>query len=655
MIPHWLESEIQAALAVALLYTIGPNLGIAILPTLGLNLMQTTVRKIVSVVSSYIPTFNNSDDNEPKSKNDNDDNWLDDLNDIVGNDYGSIPLSIATLSTGAEIHYQQYQRKQKRNKTCKSSKVMKSSTTTPLDLLRIGDVGYPLSFGDVNDTLSNEDVNESIPSKGACETSSATTTTNNNSNNTTIDGLPNPFIISEHWCSTIERMEERIQHQQQRSDKDNTSGTKQYDPYSFRMEPPPKIIDERFFPDLYIGWGDHVSCTHNQRQVLCNRLMSTLLNRLAYNVHIHVTSKSNSGSNSHNDIQPFKYFIVQISTTKHKVITRPWDFIQALIDHGHNVVTCIQTQPTTFGMALCVKEEANEQWTNIPFGYFLQTGLSDSNGNDAYICLPHSGLSLEISSGPIIHNNNDANINIQHYMAIEGLCGWHSNHCANVPWILSITCPNTTRHNMDALTSVRIATWQAIIMNTVGTKYDLPHGGYGLTGVCNDSAAQMECAIASNGTTTTTHIYPLSFQGKFAMFTLRMANEIRQTLSNRNDDGRPSCSNSDDDIQSIDRLIQAIISLPSDTNTAPISDMIHQCERYLHCVNGSGALYSSSLSSNNNGNDMDGNDTGCRCNSNDDSVAVAVIAPPVFQLLVESRNIVKSIQNEILNIRRPQQ
>ena len=672
MLPNWLEGEVQAALAVALFSTLGPQWGTAILPTLGLNLMQTTVRKIVSIVSSYIPSFeteNQNNNNKSVKDNHDVDGMLlhDDLHDLCNDDLGTVPLSISTMSTGAEINYQQYQR-QRHNQNQTNNNNNKSfvpqKKLTPLDLLRMGEVGYPITFGsndsqDVDDSIhksSNNNNNASINSE-----SKTTTTTPCN----TQDGLPNPFILSEHWYTTIAEMEERMKQSSGTGiDTANTTTPSTYDPWSCRMQPPPKLIDERFFPDLYLGYGDDVSCTHNQRQILYNRLISTLLNRLAYNRHIEMTTTTAVTNANVSSVVSPKYFTVQISTEQNNDIQQPCDLIQALIESGHTVVTSIQTQPTTFGMALCVKEEAvgseTTQWTNIPFGYFLQTGLSDRHGKEAYVCLPHSGLSLKISNGPILrhHRNNSATINVQHYMAIEGLCGWHSNHCANVPWIRSITCPDTIRQNHDTLESIRIATWQAIVTNTVGTKYDLPYGGYGLTGVCNDSAAQIECAISPNGTTT--HIYPLSFQGKFAMYTLRMANEIRRTLLKRHGGSDSSASNKIDqfgidDIQSIDHLIRAIISLPSDTNTAPISDMIHQCQRYLYCCNsGGGGAGSSNLSSTtSNHNDMKDTAVTTSSTSTTTTTTTTTTVPPplAFQLLVESRTIVEAIQDELLTIR----
>lgn len=43
--------------------------------------------------------------------------------------------------------------------------------------------------------------------------------------------------------------------------------------------------------------------------------------------------------------------------------------------------------------------------------------------------------------------------------------------------------------------SIRVAAMEAIFFNLTGARFQLPHGGYGLTGVCNDSAAMIQYAL----------------------------------------------------------------------------------------------------------------------------------------------------------------
>jgi hypothetical protein len=164
-------------------------------------------------------------------------------------------------------------------------------------------------------------------------------------------------------------------------------------------------------------------------------------------------------------------------------------------------------------------------------------------------------------------------------MAIDGLCGWHSNHhVANVPWIQTTDCSPIWQNDKMVIDSVRTAGLLAVIINTVGTKYHLPFGGYGLTGVCNDSAALIEYALSG-----TTNVYPLTFNGKFAMHNLRVARDLYRTLERQRDGS--STHGSDPvsaDLASLERLIGATMNLFSDTNTLP-SEAADQCRRYLFC------------------------------------------------------------------------
>jgi hypothetical protein len=453
-----------------------------------------------------------------------------------------------------------------------------------MDLLRTGEVGYKYSFGD------------GYSVKMSSSSSSSSNSSNDDEVSTSVANVPNPFIVSDHWMEAIGLMEQRIIQQEQCDTTATATGTK-YDPHSYSgCIPLPRPIDERWFPDLYFGWGDAL-CTHTHREILQNRLMATLLNRLASNYLVRNVSKEEEDGVDDYRTQLFR---VQMSRTSASLI-QPCEFIEALIDAGYTVETSIQTQTTTFGVALCVKEP-DHSWTNIPLAYFLQNGFSDIYGNESYLCLPHSGLNLEVKGGKDCLINK---VSIQHYMAIEGLCGWHSNHCVDVPWINIIVCKNSIRINRDSLDSIRMAGLQAVLMNLVGTNYDLPYGGYGLTGVCNDSAAQLEWAMSSDGLI---HIYPITFVGKFAMQTLRVAYELRNTLLQTNL-GNQSSNTIQLDIESLDRLIQSIMALPSDTNTAP-SNAIDQCRRQLYCQSEN----------------------------------------PPFTILKQSRAIVESIQNDLQRI-----
>ena len=54
-------------------------------------------------------------------------------------------------------------------------------------------------------------------------------------------------------------------------------------------------------------------------------------------------------------------------------------------------------------------------------------------------------------------------------MAIEGLCGWHSNHNADVPWVKSVSTTKVYTQDQ-ALQAVRMAGLLAVTFNSVATE-----------------------------------------------------------------------------------------------------------------------------------------------------------------------------------------
>jgi hypothetical protein len=152
----------------------------------------------------------------------------------------------------------------------------------------------------------------------------------------------------------------------------------------------PVPVNPHLFPDLYLGWGDAL-CSHTKREVLKMRLISLLLNRLGANYYRKVTGDD-------------KLFSVRMSEGD-EPITMPWEFVQALIDSGHEIQVVPTSRLTTFGLALCVKEK-DGSWTNVPLAVFLESGYEDKDGMMAPVMMPHSGLDM-IISGPLAGRRAD--------------------------------------------------------------------------------------------------------------------------------------------------------------------------------------------------------------------------------------------------------
>jgi hypothetical protein len=165
-------------------------------------------------------------------------------------------------------------------------------------------------------------------------------------------------------------------------------------------------------------------------------------------------------------------------------------FVQALIDSGHTIEICPRSTITTFGIAACVKED-DGSWSNIPVAFFFRTGYENRDGRPAYFSAPHGGLSLSIQ-GPLL--GKDKRCDIQYYVAIDGLCGWHSDHNPDAPWLKPVS--TTDIYNPEqTLHAVRMAGLLGVTFNGIATEMNLPFGGYGVLGVCNDSAAIVDFAL----------------------------------------------------------------------------------------------------------------------------------------------------------------
>lgn len=377
-----------------------------------------------------------------------------------------------------------------------------------LDLMSIGEVGYNPSF------------NENIP-------------------NTEEKLIPNPFVVEDHWERALLGMEELIRSQ--------AEGESTYDPDD-KSYPPPTPINNSLFPDLYLGWGD-AQMTHTKREVLRNRLFCIILNRLSFNYR-----RAETGDDDDN------VFVLKMNDTK---MTRPHEFVEALMESGHTISVCPRTALTTFGVAACVKE-SDGSWSNVPLAYFLQTGYEDASGQGACLGMPHGGLDLDIT-GPLVEGSR---ANVQFYVAIEGLCGWHSNHNVDAPWIRGVsTCP--VYEPAMAVDAVRLSSLCGVVLNCVATEMELPFGGYGLTGVCNDTAAIVDWALRGE-----TNMHPLTSVGRFLLHVRRRMQKFKEALSQANEMER--------EVEDLDKLMRATTKVPSDLLASPTAAE-ESARRMLEC------------------------------------------------------------------------
>lgn len=506
--PKIIQREIEAGLAAGLLKVLGPNLGRALLPAIGGGIIQRKAQGLAANIATK---------------------WVMSPEGSISQslDKAGIPISLLTLLAVSDA-----------NARINSGKTV-SDTSVPnlslnsIDKMKVGEIFKGPTF--VNDT-----------------------------SDTTL--IPNDFVIEKHFDKAIFGMEEILSGHEEKGDMTETTlkvaqddAIKQeenhkdakaykakkidykYDPEDRRVgEPVP--VNPRLFPGLHLGWGDALN-THTKREVLKMRLISLLLNKLGANYY------------RHSEREDQELFQLRMKEGD-KPMTKPTEFVQALMDSGHKIEVVPTSKMTTFGMALCVKEK-DGSWSNIPLGVFVETGYEDRQGNMAPTMMPHSGLDMFIT-GPLAGHRKDgtpSELRLQHFVGIEGFCGWKANVNPEVPFNEAIERGRRLRGD-DVIRAARIAGLHSVVLNGLATEMELPYGGYGLTAVCNDSAALVQQCLYGVNT-----IYPMTSVGHYMLKSMRYAQDLQGKLK--------SSKGMDEEVKELKSIIDAMKEIPSDLNASP--------------------------------------------------------------------------------------
>lgn len=507
--PKVVQREMEAGLAAGLLKAFGPHLGRAMLPAVGTGFVDKKAKSLTSKIFT---------------------NWFMSPHGYISesNDKAGIPIGVMPLLTLADA-----------NAKIKSSNDVDDidddphTKTTSMEKMILGEVVKGPSFMDQESAAL-------IPNDFVVETDFERA----------IKGMESRLMRSNDdggIASTAMKMAQEDVMAQEMSVKDQQEGKKvklpsePYDPECRRMaEPVP--INPRLFPDLHMGFGGAL-CSHTKREGLKIRLLALLLNKLGSNYYKQARKSS----------EPL--FSIRMSESDRPIYT-PGDFIQALIDSGHEVKVVPSSHATTFGIGMCVKE-MDGSWTTVPLAVFLESGYEDRNGQMAPVMLPHSALDMHVS-GPIAGERGDgtpSQLALGHFIGIDGYCGWYTNANPEVPFREAVYA-NEYLQGKDAIRAARVAGLVANVLNGLATQLDLPFGGYGLTAVCNDSAAVVQQVLYNENT-----IYPLTSIGRFAQATIRYAQGLRDDLK--------SIDGMEKEVDELCHIIKAMRKLPSDINASP--------------------------------------------------------------------------------------
>jgi len=346
------------------------------------------------------------------------------------------------------------------------------------------------------------------------------------------NGFPSPFVMEHDFKNFIFDMEGRIAEKNGNYDPDDKS------------LPVPTPINERLLPDLYSGAGN-AKCTHSKRECLENRLISFLFTRLSYNF-----TKIFKGEND--------LFQVQWNG---KSCMFPEELLQAFIENGHTVDICPKVTLAVFGVFLCVKER-DSSFSNIPICYQIRTGIEhSSDGRPSYFLAPHGGLEINIS-GPLVGSTNYCAV--QFYVsAPEGMTAFFANEDADVPWLDRQPLSRMYSYE-EAISSVRMAGMVAHVFNSIGTDFNLPSGGYGVLGMCNDTSAIIDFAVRGE-----TSAYPLLGTGRYLNHIFNYFLALKEVIQ-----GKPNMKSA---LFDLNKLIKAITEMPTDT-CCSFHDRRHCCK-----------------------------------------------------------------------------
>jgi hypothetical protein len=216
-------------------------------------------------------------------------------------------------------------------------------------------------------------------------------------------------------------------------------------------------------------------------------------------------------------------------------------FLDALSKDGHQVSVRVDQRVANFSN---LKTKAPDGTIlDVPAPLMVRTGVKDAAGREAVVPAAHAELVISIHSGP---NTKGPAINadVKYYQGISGTGFFPVGLWKDPTW-----CGKNSSAPMEAkqgLNAVKLAGVLTDVINQTAQKNHLFMGGYGVTGVCNDSVAVIQ--TAATGSTT---LYPLLMKDEVVLPELQR----RLTDKNRGDDGE------------VKSLIAAVNAAPTDVTT----------------------------------------------------------------------------------------
>lgn len=266
-------------------------------------------------------------------------------------------------------------------------------------------------------------------------------------------------------------------------------------------------------------WQGDLPSTLPPAQIKANVLTAEVFDRLGAN---------------HQLAADAKFSVKHLNQTHTRIDT----LLDALTKDGHTVEVDFVHRIANF--ANLKTKAPNGQVLDVPAALMVKTGVKDADGQEASVPATHSEVVIKIRSsdsteGPAM----DADI--KWYQGISGTGFFPVGTTGTPNW-----CGYKVADSLEgdkAQDAVKLCGLLSDAINAVAKDLKLAVGGYGATGVCNDTVA-----IVQHATTGTTTAYPLL---------------MRDALVNKELDARLSDQDLKDDAD-YGRLRQAVGEVPSD-------------------------------------------------------------------------------------------
>jgi hypothetical protein len=176
------------------------------------------------------------------------------------------------------------------------------------------------------------------------------------------------------------------------------------------------------------------------------------------------------------------------------------DFLQGLLDTGHEMKAFVRHYVAPFVPMYAVGPDSNLH--PVAATVFLRTGFKDAQGVEAALPLFHSELVFSVKPGPGTPGQG-VHATVQYYQGIPKTGFYGEGNMERPRWLGEVVTDDAFSTN-EAAVALLLGGYMVDVTRAIAEKHDILFDGWGVTGVCNDSAAVLQQSVHGKVTS-----YPL--------------------------------------------------------------------------------------------------------------------------------------------------